>query len=69
MIHCHTLLHYLVASDPMISIGFENTAYTFSESGNESNPQVCVTVSEASGGVTVVVAVTFNQNTSAQGMS
>lgn len=53
---------------PMLYIGFEQAMYTFSESGAETNPQVCVTVSGESTGVTAVVEVTINPIT-AQGMS
>lgn len=52
-----------VTPEPMIYVGFEQTAYTFSESELEASNEVCVVVSEASPGVSAVVEVTLRQDT------
>lgn len=50
----------------MLFIGFEQAAYTFSESREETIPQLCITISGASEGVRAVVQITTSPET-AQG--
>ena len=53
---------------PVLSIGFEESAYTYYESREEAIPQICVYVSQLSPGVIAVVEVTLTSGT-AQGTS
>ena len=56
---------HIVTPVPMLFIGFEQAAYTFSES-QATTPQLCVTISGASDGVRAVVQITTSPET-AQG--
>lgn len=50
----------------MLFVGFEQATYTFSES-QETNPQLCVTISGAADSVRAVVKITTTPET-AQGI-
>lgn len=49
-----------------MTVGFEQGAYTFYESGQEATPQICVSVSAESPNINAVLEVTITPDT-AQG--
>ena len=51
---------------PVLTVGFEQSAYTFYESRQEATPQICVSVSVESPNIDAVLEVTITSDT-AQG--
>lgn len=48
---------------PELTVGFEQSAYTFYESRQETTPQVCVSVSTESPDIAAVLEITINPDT------
>lgn len=67
MAYVNTVLHILVGIIlPVLTVGFEQNAYTFYESRQEPAPQICVSVSTESPEIDAVLEVTVTPDT-AQG--
>ncbi len=52
---------------PVLTVGFEQSAYTFYESRQDTTPQICVSVSTESPSIDAVLEVTITPDT-AQGI-
>lgn len=51
---------------PVLTVGFEQSAYTFYESRQDTTPQICVSVSAESPDIDAVLEITITSDT-AQG--